>query len=136
MDEPGLLALALERHILPHVEVAPVEIKFTHRLQQWVDKKRPLIARHREGANVDVRRGGLRGCCSAGAIAAVVVAVHVEQDEPWMVFDDIVEQLPKHSVITRVMASERACPRQAGHAKRPIPSIVRAFHTPPPRARD
>ncbi len=93
VDETGLVAAALEGDILAHVELAAVEVELAQRAHQRVDEKRPMLARHGEGADVDVRGTFLRLCIAVRPAASVVVAVDVQEDEAVVLGGYAVEEL-------------------------------------------
>lgn len=102
VNEAGLLTLALKGNVLAHVERAAVEVEIAHPLDQRVDEEGPLLARHRKGADIDVRRLIGIGRGTVRTIAAVVVAVDVEDDETRMRCRNLIEQRAEHPVISCV----------------------------------
>ena len=102
VDEPRLLALALEGDILANVEASAVEIEAPHLLDQGIEQERPIGSRHREGADIDVGRVFLRRGAGIGAVAPMIVAVGVDEDEAALLLSDVVQQIAEHSIIGRV----------------------------------
>ena len=134
MDEAGLLALALEGDILAHVEPPSVEVEAAHRVHQRIEQERPLVARHRESADIDVRRLGpaasaarpaRRGDdCSCARRSARTAHARPRSSS---------SRLAEHPVIggVKVDASARRAPARAARARLRAPSIAPAFHRPP-----
>ena len=106
MDETGLFALALERHILAHVDRLAVETLAAQRLHEGADDRRPARAVHRECADIDVGRDILRRRHCFRPFAPVVVAVDVDKDETAVTFLDIGKDALELAV-ERVVKGER-----------------------------
>src|SRR3546814_9899907 len=84
-------SLALERDIFADVQLATPEIGRAHRLHQRIEQEGPALARHRECADIDVGRLVLGRGIAIGAVATVIVAVDVEEDEAAMLALDLVQ---------------------------------------------
>ena len=123
----GLFALALERHVLAHVDRLAVEVLAAQRLHEGVDDRRPARAVHRECADIDVRRDILRRRDCFRPFAPVVVAMDVDKDEPVVTLLDIGEDTLEFAVI-RVMKGERLVQNVLGRWLSPYiqaPGLVR-----------